>query len=697
MIHDQNGNRFNLPKGMSGRFGVIKLWPDIQVAEDEVIARMINAARLVGLECVVLDQMGRARDGEMTPAIHLNLDFVISLHFSTPKCYDVFSFVTLWNPIDFFHDFGYRDTAANLITHDDFLSCGSISADAHLARLTRQTTSHLTPDFHLYHSLATPILPPTIGAGQAFYMGINWERLGKGGSRHQDVLNQLDSWRIVRIFGPVELRGVKVWEGFEGYQGSLPFDGVSAIAAIHEAGICLALSSQPHKNAALMSNRLFEGLAAGALIICDENSFARTHFGDSLLYVDMREGAAHAAAAIRDHVAWAVANPTEAVALATRAQEIFKRRFIMDASLTTLYEGLPARKAALAATYSPKAATSRFSAVFLLPDIAATHVGTQAASAVALARLGYRCIIAVDAPELAAATDRLARLLGAEAASVTLVPVGFSERDSQGRSVATLPLGPILKWFFDDAAPEEALCFIAAEETIFSNHLPILAGLLEQHPEADYVFSKALVPGLDAAGDPNCIVERSLSLTGSDPLVQPGLARFLFRASAFAALSDGLLGSLALKAAEGLALYERGICSGRASVILAPSPQPPVSPQQRLQQINALQRDVEAIRDWDPVRFTELDVQAQILNLQHEVQMRSAELQTLHEADLALQKSDQALRDSNDRVHTMYGGLHDTAIGTRDGLQRIWKDFYSRTPAGFALRVLRRAMRAMRG
>jgi hypothetical protein len=668
MFEFNGQERFNLPNGMFGRFGIIKLWPDIQVAEDEVIARVINAAKLIGLECVVIDQMGCARDGKMAPETIHTLDFVINLHFSTPKSYDIFSFVTLWNPIDFFHDFGYRDTAANLITHDDFLSCGSSGADAHLARLTRQTTSHLAPSFKLYHSLATPILPPTIGAGKAFYMGINWERLGKGVSRHQDVLNLLDSWGILRIYGPVELRGVKVWEGFNGYQGPLPFDGVSAITAIHEAGICLALSSQPHKNAALMSNRLFEGLAAGALIICDENPFARKHFGDSLLYVDMREGADRAAEAIRDHVTWAVANPTKAIALATRSQEIFKRGFTMDASLITLYEGLEDRKAALAATYSPKGATARFSAVFLLPDIASPHVGTQAASAVALARLGYGSIIAVDAPELAAATDKLAGLLGADAARVTLMPVSFSERDSRGRRIVGLPLGPILKGFFDNAGADDALCFIAAGETIFSNHLPILAGLLEKHPEADYVFSKALVPGLDAAGDPNCIVERSLGLMGSDPLVQPGMARFLFRASAFGDLSV-LLDSLALKAAEGLAIYKRGVCSGRASFILAALPEPPVSPQERLRQINALQRDVEAIRDWDPVRFAELDVMGQIRDLQHQIQLRSAELQTLHEADQEL----------------------------RDRLQRIWKDFYVRTPMGIILRVLRRAMRAIRG
>ncbi|WP_159349723.1 glycosyltransferase family protein [Roseomonas harenae] len=125
---------------------------------------------------------------------------------------------------------------------------------------------------------------------------------------------------------------------------------------IHKADICLALSSQPRKDAALMSNRLFEGLAAGALIICDEKPWARTHFGDTLLYVGLRNGAEVVAQQIAAHVEWARQNPEAALALAlaARAQEIVRRGYIMDASLATIYAGLQPRKDELAALYRAK-------------------------------------------------------------------------------------------------------------------------------------------------------------------------------------------------------------------------------------------------------------------------------------------------------------------------------------------------------
>src|SRR5487761_2092024 len=117
------------PDGTLGRFGVVKLWPDIKVAEDEVIARLRNTARALGLECVVIDHIGQTIDPPHRRMTQADLDFVIHLHFSTPKAYDIFSFVALWNPLQFYHDFGYRRVSRHLLTHDDALSCGSPAAD----------------------------------------------------------------------------------------------------------------------------------------------------------------------------------------------------------------------------------------------------------------------------------------------------------------------------------------------------------------------------------------------------------------------------------------------------------------------------------------------------------------------------------------------------------------------------------------
>jgi hypothetical protein len=143
-----------------------------------------------------------------------DVDFVLNLHFETPKRYDIFSFVALWNPLQFFHEWGYRRFTNNILTHDDFFSCSSPWADDHVKRCIASDPMRDAPRLTLYHSLSEPILPPTTGDGVLFYTGINWERLGKRPQRHGDLLSLLDKTGRLRIYGPKVFNGVDVWAGF---------------------------------------------------------------------------------------------------------------------------------------------------------------------------------------------------------------------------------------------------------------------------------------------------------------------------------------------------------------------------------------------------------------------------------------------------------------------------------------------------
>ena len=171
---------FSLPTGTIGRFAVVKLWPGIKTAEDENIARLKLAALALGIECVEVNPDGSFLSAPKTRVSKDNVDFVIHLHFDTPKCYDAFSFVTLWNPLKFYHEWGYARCSRNLTTHDDFLSGSSDPADDQVARLVRESFTHLPPEFRLYHSTADIIHPPSLGDGKLFYCGINWEALNRG-------------------------------------------------------------------------------------------------------------------------------------------------------------------------------------------------------------------------------------------------------------------------------------------------------------------------------------------------------------------------------------------------------------------------------------------------------------------------------------------------------------------------------------
>jgi hypothetical protein len=321
------------------------------------------------------------------------------------------------------------------------------------------------------------------------------------------------------------------------------------IEEIHKAGICLALSSQPHKDAALMSNRLFEGLAAGALIICDENPWARTHFGDTLLYVDLRDGAEVVAQQITAHIEWARQNPEAALALAARAH----------------------------------------------------------------ARQGFQGVVLVDRHDLAAAEAKLAAL-GGEPGAVEIRGADFFQRDSRGVVVARNRMGPVLKAELQACPEGTLLCFVAPNETVFSNHVAMLAGVLAGDTEADYAWSKAIIQFTNHEGEPQLQVEASLDLVSRDQATPIGLGRFLFRAGRFGTELDLLLDSLDARASSGLALYRKGVPSMRGTLVidkrdsahlgirLDRAVERPVAKE--------LWQEIEVMRDLDPARFDALDVWA---------------------------------------------------------------------------------------
>jgi hypothetical protein len=255
------------------------------------------------------------------------------------------------------------------------------------------------------------------------------------------------------------------------------------IEDIHKADICLALSSQPRKDAALMSNRLFEGLAACALIICDEKPWARTHFGDTLLYVDLRNGAEVVAQQIAAHVEWARQSPEAALALAARAQEIFRRGYIMGASLATIYAGLQARKDELGALYRAKIGDVAVRvALSWLPDPADEAFRRQVAAARSHARQGFQVAVLVDRHDLAAAEAKLAAL-GGKPGAVETRGVDFFQRHSRGVVVSRNRMNPVWRAELQACPDGMLLGFVAPNETAFSNHVTMLAALLGGDPD----------------------------------------------------------------------------------------------------------------------------------------------------------------------------------------------------------------------
>lgn len=513
-------------KPLLRKFAIVKLWPHLKTAEDECVARIKSAARLLNLECIEVDSFARLTSSPHTQLTGDDIDFVLHLHYETPKCYDIFSIVALWNPIEFYHMWGYRRHSSHLLTHDDFVSCESPSADAHVGRMIARSPMRVGPQFTLHHSVAEPILPPTTGEQRLFYVGINWERLNNKNGRHAELLRLLDKSKQIRIYGPRVFQGIAVWEGYESYSGPLPFDGTSIIHKIHQAGVCLCLSSDAHKDSELMTSRLFEGLAAGAVIIVDENAFARRHFGETLLYVDTRVETEELYEQILVHLDWIKRNREEATSLARAAQEIFLERFVLTRTLGELYNGLEPRKKELERLYTPHDATGMATICCLIPEFTPEILDRHLSSCKAQRYKKLEIRIFFSEADLRMFGGRIEKLVSESGLPVVIDEAAYYTTTRAGR--IPRKLGQVLSELVQRPMNSEYVLIVAPNEQLFSDHLPSLIRTLELNPDSAIAAADALLRHKSTAGD-HADLSRAPKRGAIPDRFPIGYARLLFR------------------------------------------------------------------------------------------------------------------------------------------------------------------------
>lgn len=177
-----------------------------------------------------------------------------------------------------------------------------------------------------------------------FYVGINRENQLKT-MRYRTLFENLDKRGILDIYGPQKVYNMgNTWTGFSSYKGEIPFDGKSIIQKIHEAGIALALNSPMHNADQIVSARIFEAAAAGAVIIADDNAYIRKFFGDSIFYIDINKDEAETSKEILTIIEWCNNNKDKAYNMALKAQNIFKKNFLLDNMIEKLITAVNNKK-----------------------------------------------------------------------------------------------------------------------------------------------------------------------------------------------------------------------------------------------------------------------------------------------------------------------------------------------------------------
>jgi len=480
-------------------FLVPHTWPDIRNAEYEVLKRLSIAAENIGSTMIAVDNDGRPLWSSRKMYLDRSkrvaqgaANFMLSLHFESPRLFDIYSYYAAWQPLQFYHQFGYNASVEKVLTHSDWISCDSKLADAHARNLFSGCRPGISVDPpQLFHSPPQPYLPPKISnKSRPFYVGINWERINGQKGRHHDLLVRLDGADLVDIYGPKKFLGTEPWKGFKSYRGELPFDGRSVVRAQHESGICLALSSEAHRASGLMSNRLFEGLAAGAVIIADSNRFVEEHFSDVVYFVDEEAGQEDLFFQIKTIVEEIRSDPDRAIARALKGQERLAERFSLEKCLEKLIAGHPERVERFKA-----AATSSGSVTVVIVYAGASLETLMGMLETVTRQVGVKVEVALvcDKMLLSAHEMMISDMLAKARCGFTGYPselARFEPADEGHRSRPVLT-GPSVASALADIKTDY-FSFLRSDEIWFQDHLTTLIASVERHPSSTMGASGAL-------------------------------------------------------------------------------------------------------------------------------------------------------------------------------------------------------------
>lgn len=305
------------------RIAILNSWPNLEYsAEREFIARMKLASSNLEWECI---EVVTSED-----ILNANPDCVIVTHEYSAKLTDKPTIGLIWSPPDFYRN--DKSRVRTILGYDGYLA-GSESVRTYLSDLLFSTNKD-TPISDWNFLPTAPIrkfCAPNLDNPSIFYSGVHWD-----GDRHGDLITGLVEKLPMAFHGNPDK-----WARFgNAYKGTVPFDGVSIFDRINEAGIALCLHREEHLKHDVPSMRIFESAAAGAVIITEDSRFAKSNFGDSVLYVDQDADVSKRLRQIKKHFEWIKSNPSQALALAAKSNSIFNERFALENLLSKLPEFL---------------------------------------------------------------------------------------------------------------------------------------------------------------------------------------------------------------------------------------------------------------------------------------------------------------------------------------------------------------------
>lgn len=292
-------------------------------AEFEWAKKLEKASINLGWKCEITSQ-----NSDPSAAIQqFKPDFAISLRDESIYSYGVLNYlaITIRSPYQF--NTTTREKNSKFFDFDGYL----------LATPSLDTLKHgMEAKGKLFHAIswypscfATEFVP--LNRNNLFYWGF-WldTRLDK--VEYLKLFSLLDNEGYLNAYG-LPFTWNFIPHSFKGHPTS---DGECTLHAMQEAGIALVLHSKQHFESGAPSSRVFEAVAAGAVMICDRHPFIVQEFGDSVLYLDDVLNGKDLFHQIDAHVKWIFSHRNEADLLAKKAHSIFMNKFTLEKQLVNL-------------------------------------------------------------------------------------------------------------------------------------------------------------------------------------------------------------------------------------------------------------------------------------------------------------------------------------------------------------------------
>ena len=280
------------------------------VAETEISRRLTVAASRLGWEA---KEVGTSAEIDAWRP-----DFVVALHFFTPKLTRFPTYGCMWNPPGFMES--NQDHLRAVLSYDAYLTSGdTITEWVRDLSYGFEKQTFFAP---FYAScLDGAWRAPLLEAPRLVYLGTNWD-----GERHPQLFQDLSERPFFDVYGPAGR-----WPSAAvAYRGPLPFDGATVTDVLNRSGVGLCFHRAEHREAGIPNARIFEIVSSGALAICEEHPFVRQTFGDSVLYLPAAADADATCASIDDQMAWIRSHRAEALEMSRRAHAIFSRSFSLE-------------------------------------------------------------------------------------------------------------------------------------------------------------------------------------------------------------------------------------------------------------------------------------------------------------------------------------------------------------------------------